>query len=319
SPSAVTDGKLVWFYFGTGDLVACDLDGNVKWSRNIQKDYGPFNIQWIYASSPLLYQGRLYIQVLQRDVPPKGPASGPPADSYLLAMDAATGKDLWRHIRPNAAVEESKESYGTPIPYTDNGHTEILLVGGDCMTAHDPDTGKEVWRCGGWNPQKIGHWRIVSSPVAVDGLVITCPPKGGAIFAIKDGGNGDVTQTNVAWKNPDLSSDAAVPLVYKDHLYVLNGDKKKELFCVEPKTGKILWTNTLGGKSVFRASPTGADGKIYCLNEAGQVFVLSADEPKVLSTAELGGTANHATVAVADGEVFVRAGDKLYAFKGSSK
>ena len=314
SPSAVTDGKLVWFYFGTGDLAAFDLDGNPKWSHNIQKEYGNFNIQWIYASSPLYYDGKLYIQVLQRDVPVQGPPTGTPADSFLLAMDATSGKELWRQLRPNNAKAESKESYATPYPYTDNGHTEILLIGGDCVTAHDPLSGKELWRCGGWNPGQIGHWRIITSIVAGDGLVIACPPKGGAVFAIKDGLTGDITDSGVAWKNAEISTDVAVPLFYKDHFYVLNGDKKN-LFCVEPKTGKILWSDPLGGRSVYRASPTGADDKIYCINEAGEVAILSADEPKILSRANLGGTGNHATIAVVDGEVFVRAGTKLYAFK----
>lgn len=319
SPSPLTDGKMVWFYYGTGDLAAFDLEGNEKWSRNLQKEYGPFNIQWIYASSPLLYDGKLYIQVLQRDVPPRGgaPAGGKQAESYLLAMDAATGKDLWRQVRPNDAVGESKESYGTPIPYNDNGHTEILLIGGDCVTAHDPETGKELWRCGGWNPEKINHWRMVCSPVGVDGLVIACPPKGGAVFAINDGGTGDVTSTNIAWKNPQLSTDAAVPLVYEDHLYVLNGDRRV-LLCAEPKSGKVIWSLPLEGRTVLRASPTGADGKIFLMNEAGDVWVVSAQEPKILSKSSLGGRSNHATIVVAEGWVFVRAGEnggKLFAFK----
>ena len=316
SPSAITDGKMVWFYFGTGDLIAYDLDGNAKWVRNIQKDFGNFNIQWIYSSSPLLYRGKLYVQVLQRDVPPKGPSTGPLADSYLLAIDATTGKDLWRHIRPNNAVAESKESYATPMPYENGGHAEILLIGGDCVTAHDPETGNELWRCGGWNPQKIEHWRVVASVVATDGLVFTCPPKKGAIFAIKDGGSGDVTSTAVAWKNPDITSDAAVPLVYKDHLYVLDGDKKS-FYCVEPKTGKVLWSGSLGGHSVFRASPTGADDKIYVMNEVGDVLVLATDEFKILGSFNVGGAHNHASIVVVDGEVIVRAGEKLFAFKGS--
>lgn len=321
SPSPVTDGKMVWFYYGTGDLAAFDLDGNERWSRNLQKQYGPFNIQWIYASSPLLYDGKIYIQVLQRDVPPRrgAAASGQPADSYLLAMDATTGKDLWRQIRPNNAVGESKESYATPIPFTNDGHTEILLIGGDCVTAHDPHTGGELWRCGGWNPQKINHWRVVASVVAAGDLVFACPPKGGAMFAIKEGGSGDVTGTNVAWKNPELSSDAAVPLIYKDHLYVLNGDRPRTtLYCAEPKTGKVLWSIATGSRSVLRASPTGADNKIYLQNEAGDVWVVSADEAKILSKSSLGGRSNHATIAVVDGAVFVRAGEsgnKLYAFK----
>jgi outer membrane protein assembly factor BamB len=319
SPSPITDGKMVWFYYGTGDLAAFDLDGNEKWTRNIQKEYGNFNVQWIYASSPLLYGGKLYVQVLHRDVPPHGgrAASGPPAESYLLAVDPATGKDLWRQVRPNEAVAESKESYATPIPYTNDGHTEILLIGGDCVTAHDPETGKELWRCGGWNPRKMNSWRVVSSVVATEGLVFACPPKGGAVFAIKDGGSGDVTETNVVWKSPDLSSDAAVPLVYKDHLYVLNGDRPKTLYCVNPKDGKVSWSVVMDGRSVLRSSPTGADNKVYVMNEAGDAWVLSADESKILSKSSLGGRNNHATIAVVDGEVFVRAGEsggKLFAF-----
>ena len=314
SPSPVTDGKWVWFYFGTGDLAAFDADGNEKWSRNIQKDFGEFNVQWIYASSPLLYKDKLYIQVLHRDVPPFGRAKGPPADSYLLAVEPQTGKDVWRIVRPNEAMQESKESYGTPVPFENNGHEEILLVGGDCVTAHEPQTGKELWRAGGWNPRKVEHWRMVSSPVAVGDLVFVCPHKGGAIFAVKDGGQGDVTESNVAWKNNELTSDVCVPLVYKGHLYVLNGDNRKTLSCADPKTGKVLWSGTLGSGPVFRASPTGADNKIYFMNEAGDVWVVSADEFKVLGKSSLHGERSRASIAVIDGEAFVRSGDKLFAF-----
>ena len=313
SPSAVTDGKLVWFYFGTGDLAAFDFDGNAKWSRNIQKDYGPFNVQWIYASSPLLYKDKLYVQVLHRDVPPFARASGRPADSYLLALDPQTGKERWRHVRPNDAVAESKESYATPIPLDRAGHSEIVLVGGDCVTAHDPDTGQELWRCGGWNPGKVGHWRMVTSVVCGDDLVFTCTPKHGPIFAIRDGGSGDVTSTGIAWKSNDITSDVCVPLLYKDRMYVLDGDGKK-FFCVEPKSGKVLWSGSLGGHAVFRASPTGADNKIYCVNETGDLWVLSPDEFKIISQSHLGGQRSRGSISVVDGDVFVRAGENLYAF-----
>jgi outer membrane protein assembly factor BamB len=314
SPSPVTDGRTVWFYFGTGDLAAFDAAGNEKWSRNIQKDFGEFNVQWIYASSPLLYKDKLYIQVLQRDVPPFGRGyKGPPADSFLLTIDPQTGRDIWRVVRPNEAVQESKESYGTPIPFENNGHQEILLIGGDCITAHDPQTGKEIWRVGGWNPRKIPHWRMVSSPSTFGDLVFVCPPKGEPIFAVKDGGQGDVTETNIAWKSKELTTDVCVPLIYKDHLYVLNGDRKT-LSCCDPKTGSVLWSGSLGGHAVFRASPTGADNKIYCMNEAGDLWVLAADEFKVLGTSSLSGDRSRASIAVADGLVVVRSGDKLAAF-----
>ena len=312
SPSAVTDGKLVWFYFGTGDLAAFDIDGNPKWSRNIQKDFGDFNILWIYGSSPLLYNGRLYVQVLQRDEPVHGGASSPAADSYLLAIDPETGKDLWRHVRPNDARGESKESYATPLPVENNGHSEIVLVGGDCVTAHDPMTGEELWRVGGWNPQKINHWRMVAGLVAVDGLVVACVPKGGPVFAIKDGGRGDVSTTNIAWKSNQLSSDVCIPLFYKDRLYVLNGDRKT-ISCAEPSTGKVLWSGRLDANAVFRASPTGADGKIYVIDETGETWVLATDEFKIISKSSFGGERNRASIVAVDGQIFVRAAEKLQA------
>jgi outer membrane protein assembly factor BamB len=321
SPSPLTDGKHVWFYYGTGDLAAFTLAGEQVWARNVSKDHGPFNYQWIYGSSPLLYEGKLYVQVLHRDVPAHGPpTAGGPAPSYLLAVDPATGKDIWKHVRPEESAVESKESYGTPIPFEHGGKKQVLLIGGDVVTSHDAATGKELWRCGGWNPEKIGHWRVVPSVVVAGGLVIACPPKGGAVFAIKPGGTGDVTKTHVAWKNPEITSDVCVPLVYQDKLYVLNGDGPKTLSRVDPATGKVEATVKLGGNPVFRASPTGADGKIYCMNEAGEVFVVDAsgDELQLVHQAELegGGGSDHnrSSIPVADGQVFVRTFGKIYCF-----
>ncbi|HZL35058.1 MAG TPA: PQQ-binding-like beta-propeller repeat protein [Tepidisphaeraceae bacterium] len=321
SPSAVADANCVFFTFATGDIAAFDLEGKPLWQRNLQKDYGTFNIQWIYSSSPLLYKGKLYVQVLQRDVPPHGPpTSDKRADSYLLALDPRTGHILWRQVRPNEAREESKESYATPVPLEHDGRSEIILVGGDVVTAHDADTGKELWRAGGWNPGKEAQWRLVPSvcPDNADGLVFACAPKGGAVMAFRDGGAGDVTQSSLAWKSEPrstgISSDVCVPLLYKNSLYVLNGDRKT-LYCLDPKTGKEKWKGKLGGNPVFRASPTGADDKIYCMNEGGDLWVLSADSFKILSQSSLGARPSHASAAVVDGMAIVRSGEKLTAFK----
>ena len=69
-----------------------------------------------------------------------------------MAIDASTGKDIWRIVRPTEARDETKEAYTTPIPITNDGKTEIALLGGDAVTGHDPETGKELWRVEGWNP-----------------------------------------------------------------------------------------------------------------------------------------------------------------------
>jgi outer membrane protein assembly factor BamB len=319
SPSPLTDGKTVWYYYGNGDLAAFDVDGNPLWSRNIQKDHGDFYYQWTYGSSPLLYDGRLYIQVLHRDVPAHGPApaGGEKAASYLLAIDPQTGKDLWKHVRPEQANAESKESYGTPIPFDGSNRKEVVLIGGDVVTGHDAATGKELWRAGDWNPDKIGHWRVVPSVLTAEGLAIACAPKGGPVTAIKAGGNGEITDTHVAWKTKDFSSDVCVPLYYKGNLYVLDGDGPKKLYCVDLKTGKVKWQGTIGGGDVFRTSPTGADNKLYFMNERGGVWVVSADEFKVLYKGDLGGAEwpTRSSIAVADGDVLVRTSDTLYCFR----
>ena len=323
TPSPITDGKSVIFYYGTGDLAAFDLDGNELWKRSITKDHGQFNVLWIYGATGLLYKGTLYIPVLHRDVSVDrgarrdgGGAGNTPAksESYLLAIDPATGKDKWKVVRPSEAREESLESYATPIPWERPGRTEILVVGGDCITGHDPETGKELWRAGDWNPSRITHWRLVpSAVVGGDDIVLVCPPKGGKIFAVKGGGSGDVTQTHKAWTSPDLTSDVCVPLVYDGKFYILDGDRKA-ISLMDAKTGKQLANTALGGGAVFRASPTGADGKIYCVNEAGDTWVVSADDLRVLGKSSLGGKTTDATIVVANGTVLVRTADKLYAF-----
>src|SRR5262249_41029995 len=109
------------------------------------------------------------------------------------------------------------------------------------------------------------------------------------------------------------STDVSVPLAYQGNLYVL--DDRKSLDCVDPKTGEKKWALKIDSRPVFRSSPTGADGKIYCINEAGEVWVTSASEPKVLSQVELDGQPkSHASISASHGQVFIRTGEKLYAF-----
>jgi outer membrane protein assembly factor BamB len=297
APSPVTDGKKVIFLYGSGDVAAFDTEGKPLWQRNLQKDFGEFKVLFLYGATGLLHGDKYIVPVLHRA-----------DESYLLALDTNTGKDLWRVVRSTEARDESKEAYTTPMPYTREGKTEILLLGGDCVTGHDVETGKELWRVDGWNPNRINHWRIVPSPTVMNDLVVICPPKNGAAFAFKPG------NTEWTWKNPELTSDVCAPLFYNGKLFILDGDKKR-LSCADPATGKVEWTHELGGHAVFRASPTGADGKIYCINESGEVWVLSASEPKTLHQISLEGARARSTIVAAGGNVFVRTADKLFAFK----
>lgn len=309
SPSPVTDGKHVWFHYASGDLVCFDMDGNQVWARDIVKDHGSFNFMWIYASTPLLYKDKLYLQVLHNQKPYA--KDGQPGESYLLALDPMTGKELWRQIRPTDAVNESQESYATPVPFLSSERKEVVLAGGDAVTGHDAETGKELWRATGWNPEKQQFWRLITSPVTGGNRVFACAPKSGPVMAVAGGGNGTVP---FAWTTKEITSDVCVPLYYNDQLYVLDGDRKA-IYLVDQKDGKVLRQGKVGGKFVFRASPTGADGKIYCVNEGAQIWVLSIDKFEILSQADLGGPAEtRGSVAAADGQVFVRTADTLYCF-----
>lgn len=311
TPSAVTDGKVAVFMYGSGDLAAFTVDGKPLWARNLQKEHGKFEIMWLYGSSPLLAGGKLFVQVLQNDG--KKPAEQPSA-SFLKAIDPQTGKDIWHHWRPTEGKDEALESYGTPILYTANGREELAIFGGDLVTAHDPATGKELWRSDGYNERRQKHWRSIPGSVLIDGNVVSITARGGRTFAVKPGGSGDVTATNVAWNTTELTSDVCMPLLFQDKLYVLDGDKKK-FRCADPKTGAVLWQGDIPTKAVLRSSPTGGGGRIYTMDETGTVFVLASDKFEILGTYPLGaGGMARSTVVLSHGQVIVRTAEKLFAF-----
>jgi outer membrane protein assembly factor BamB len=320
SPSPVTDGERVFILFATGDLAAFDFTGKEIWHRNLATDYGRFAIMWIYGSSPLLYHGKLYVQVLQHGKVPAdySQAQDGRADreSFLLALDPATGTNLWRQIRVTDAFSEAQEAYTTPIPVESPTGAEIIVVGGNYVTAHSALDGTELWRCGGLNDKREPYWRVVPSAVAGNGLIFACGPKRDPVLAIKDGGRGLVTSTNVAWRFDEFPSDCATPLYYNNRLFVLDGDRQV-LTCLRPQTGQKVWQGHLDVHEIFRASPTGADGKIYCISERGTAFVLGAGEEfKVLATIPMGESPVRSSIAVAKGSLFIRTAKNLYCIRG---
>ena len=319
APSPVTDGKVVIFFYGTGDLVCFELDGRRRWARNIQDDYGQFAFLWTFSSSPLLFDGRLYLQVLQRDVPVEGRGfKDRQNESYLLAMDPQTGKTLWRHIRPSEARDESREAFSTPIPCHHNGTDQLLLVGGDALTGHNPATGEELWRWGTWNPTRIPHWRLVVSPIVGDGIVLACAPKRDPVYAVRLGGTGRLDGDALAWTSREareISSDVPTPAFYDGDFFVLS-DVRKSLSRVEPRTGKVKWTISTPGRVKYEASPLAGDGKIYLVNFDGQVAVINAVDGTVANLISMdkpaAGEKVRASIIAAHGQLLIRTTRKLY-------
>jgi outer membrane protein assembly factor BamB len=319
SPSPVTDGKAVYALFGTGDLAGFDFGGMQLWKRQLGDEYGRFAIMWLYGSSPLLFDGRLYLQVLQRNpAPPDYPglAGGKPErESFLLAIDPQTGKTLWKVARPTEARMESQESYATPQPHIGvDGKAQLLVVGGNCLTGHDPQTGQELWRGYGLN-SRDGEWmRVVASPVSAGAVAIAAGPKKEPLLAFRTDGRGDVTTSGLAWKFDEKKTpDVCTPVFYQGKLFVLDGDSRT-LTCLDPGSGEKKWQGVLETRQVIRSSPVAADGKLYAIDENGTVFVCgTGDEFKLLATIPMGDAqGTRASIAISDGQLFIRTTEKLY-------
>lgn len=316
SPSPVADGERVFFLYASGDLIAFDYEGNQLWARNIESEYGNLALQFGYSSSPFLYEGKLIITVIRRDRPyPQGRAkdSGP-YDSYLMAVNPQTGETIWKQQRPTNAFDEGRETYSTPSPFIRDNRAEILNTGGDFVTAHDPQSGKELWRFE-YNTRKVRDSRIIPSLVTGDGLIFGTRHKHGGVFALEPPSQDNSSKGRIVWEFDGPSPDCSTPLYYQGRLYVLQGNKNPKIVtCLEPKTSRQIWQGEIGGRGPWRASLTGADGKLYCINETGEIVILAAggDEFKILFETKTDETPIQSSISVADGHLFIRTAKNLY-------
>ena len=301
SPSPVTDGRHVWVMTGTGVLKAFDFTGKEIWARDIQKEYGRFGLQWGYGSSPLLHEDALYVQVLH------GMLTDAP--SYVLRIDKATGRTVWRVERPTRARFESPDAYTTPALVRTGGAVEVVITGGDVVTGHDPSTGKELWRAGGLNPSDEGNYRIVASSV-VSGDIIFASSRERPMLALRAGGRGDVTKSHLVWTFPN-GPDVPTPVTDGTYLYVVND--RGIVWCLDAKSGKEVYGRTRIKSGTYSGSPVLADGKLYVTNEDGVTVVYKAG-PKFELLAENDlDDYSLSSPAVSDGQIFIRTSKFLYA------
>ncbi len=301
TPSPVTDGQHVWIMTGTGILKAFDFAGGEIWTRDIQKDYGRFGLNWGYASSPLLHDGSLYVQVLH------GMRTNDP--SYLLRIDKATGKTLWRVERPTRAIRESPDAYTTPALLRYGTTEEIVITGGDVVTGHDLATGKELWRANGLNPYNDSSNRIVASPVVFDGVVYASSRER-PILALRSGGRGDITRSHLMFSF-DSGPDVPTPVTDGTYLYVVRDNGV--LFCLDAKTGKEIYGRRRLPPATYSGSPVLADGKIYVTNEDGVTAVVKAGPAFELLASNDLGEYTLSSPAVSEGQIFIRTDKALYA------
>ena len=303
SPSPVTDGEHVWVVTGTGAVTAFDMEGKKIWGRNLQDDYGRFGLNWGYASSPLLHDGKLIIEVLH------GHRTDDP--SYIVAFNAITGEEIWRQERETDAVAESPDAYTTPALLESDGITQIVISGGDYVTGHHPQTGQEIWRAGGLNPERRGNYRIVGSPLVVDGLIYA-PTRKKPLLALRAGGTGDVTTSHLVWKwEGSAAPDVPTPICDGQYFYMV--DDRGLVTCLNAKTGELVWGPERTAEGTVSASPILADDKLYITNEYALTTVITAGpEFKILATNELDGSYTLSSPAASGSHLFIRTGTHLY-------
>jgi RNA polymerase sigma factor (sigma-70 family) len=276
------------------------------WARDIQGDYGEFGINWGYASSPLLRGDALYVQVLH------GMKTDDP--SYVLKIDRMTGETIWHVERLTDAIRESPDSYSTPTWIEANGRAELIITGGDVVSGHDPETGREYWRADVLNPTNNASYRIVASPIAVGGLVIA-PTRNNPMVAVRPGGSGDVADSHIVWSFAQ-GPDVPTPVTDGELLYIVRDNGV--VFALDVQTGETVYGPVRLPAGTYSASPILADGKIYVTTEEeGTTTVFRAGrEFEILSSNSLLGDCSPyclSTIAVSEGQIFMRTASFLWA------
>lgn len=294
----VTDGERAYAYFGNVGLFCYDLDGKELWSQ----EWGSFKTRfgWGTAASPVLHKGRIFV------------VNDNEEKSFLAALEAETGKQLWRVER------DEKSNWATPFVWENERRTELVTAGTKRVRSYDLD-GKPLWELGGMSSI------MIPTPFARHGLLYVCSgyvlDKKKPLVAIRPGAEGDITPQDsggnkyVAWHLKSAGPYNPTPLVYGDYLYVLYDTGL--LSCFEARTGKAMYEKErLGGQ--FTASPWAYGGKVFCLSEDGETLVIEAGPKfKRLGKNSLDEMCM-ATPAALRGGLLVRTLTKLYRIQGGS-
>jgi outer membrane protein assembly factor BamB len=285
STPLVTEDRL-YVHFGHQGTACLDLDGKILW-RNTSLTYPPVHGN---GGSPVLVGDALIFSC--------DGASNP----FVVALDKNTGKQLWKTKRETAA--KKKFSFSTPLVIEVKGKPQAVSAGSGAVCAYDPKSGEELWRV------RYGEgYSVVPRPVFGHGLIfLSSGFDKPVVMAVRPDGQGDVTDTHVAWTLAKGGPNTPSLLLVDDELYMVSDGGIAS--CVDAKSGKVHWQERIGGN--YSASPIFAGGRIYFQNEEGTGVVLKAGrEFQKLATNVLG-ERTLASYAVADGALFIRTEENLY-------
>ena len=283
SPTPIVDGDRVYVHFGSYGTAAVSTAGEILWTARF-----PYVTQHGYGGSPILYDDLLILNGDGYDV------------AFVLALDTRTGEVRWKADREDPV----SQAYSTPLAINVDGRDQIVSVAAFRASAHDPATGAELWRV------RYGRgFSNVPRPVYGNGLVfIATGFQTPSMLAVRADGSGDVTETHVAWTLRRGAPHTPSPLLVGDELYMVSD--YGVLTCIDADSGEVHWQHRIGGN--YSASPVFADGRIYLQSEEGKTTVIAPGTTySELAVNQLDGS-TLASMAVADGSVFLRTDSHLY-------
>lgn len=295
-----SDGRLVVVWHSSAGLYCYDLSGNQQWSR----DLGEFDHMWGYGSSPVIFDGRVFLN------------SGPGKERvFVAAFDLATGRTIWEQEEPFEGDGDRRPSgdpmgsWSTPVIANVEGEDQLICTMPTRINAYDLDTGEIVWTCDGIRGPKGDL--AYSSPMISEGLCVTIAGYGGPSIGLKLGGRGNITEANRLWRLQRNPQSIGSGVFIDGCVYRVNAARPSPVQCLDPHTGKVLWTGPAGGSCW--GSLVYAAGKLYATTQDATtiVFQKDSDEYREIARNELGETSN-STPAFSDGEIFLRTYEHLY-------
>ena len=283
----VTDGHLVYAYFGSEGVYAYDFKGKLIWKTDLGK-FG--NGGMGTGTSPILYENSIILQCDEEN----GEAS------FITALDKRTGKQVWKTPR------KIQVSWSTPILVQAGKRAELVTSGSEAIIAYDPATGKELWRSKGLESNAI------PTPVATSNMVVVAagfPAK--IAMALPLGQNGEIPESSFLWKYTKGAAYVPSPILYGDYIYLMTD--RGILTCLEARTGKVVYE---GGRIPIPATVTGSpvafDGKLLLTSEDGDTFIIKAGpKHEILGTNSLDEPV-YTSPAISDGKIFIRGEKHLY-------
>ena len=284
APTPVVDQDRLYAFFETGDLIALNHAGETVWTRSLTKDYGEFKGNHGVGSS--LAQTESAVIVLADHAGP----------SYLLALDKATGKNLWKTDR------EPRVSWSSPIITAGAAGPEIVVSSNGSVDAFSAQTGEKVWEV-----TKLKGNTVASPSVTADGVLIGSGQVGDNLL-IKRGGQGNITETHIAWRADGVSSSFGSPVINNGRGYFVS--KASVLFAVDMAKGTKLWNQRLPDSTW--ASPIASGDRVYFFCNNGTTIVIrSGDQFEQLAENKLTMEDKVYGVAVTHGGFIIRNGRQL--------